>query len=114
VTKSKLETVVGWVAVVYIHIEELKPLKCLEQLPKSSMEECLDDSDIPSRLVIQHALGTTISETEGSANMSELKISAAKLGDSGGLVAAMDEENIWAWNWGEKWGDKPPTVADDR
>ena len=34
----------------------------------SSMEECLDDSDIPSRLV-----------TEGSANMSELNVSAAKL-----------------------------------
>jgi len=24
-----------------------------------------------------------------------------------------DEENIWAWNQGEKWGNEPPTVADD-
>jgi hypothetical protein len=36
------------------------------------MEECLDDSDIPSGLVIQHGLGITISKTEGSVNMSEL------------------------------------------
>ena len=71
------------------------------------------DSDIPSRLVIQHALSITISEAEGGANMSELNVSAAKLGDSGGLMAATDEENIWVWNWGEKWGDEPPTVADD-
>ena len=46
--------------------------------------------------------------------MSKLNISAAKLGDLDGLVAATDEENIWAWNLGEKWGDKPPTVADNR
>jgi hypothetical protein len=73
-----------------IHIEELRPPK----LPEHSMGECLDDSDIPSRLVIQHALGITISEAEGDANMSELNVSAAKLGDSGGLVAATNEENI--------------------
>jgi hypothetical protein len=45
--------------------------------------------------------------------MSELNVSAAKLGDSGGFVAAMDEENIWAWNRGENWGDEPLTVADN-
>ena len=78
------------------------------------MEECLDDSDIPSRLIIQHTLGITVSKTEGSANMSKLNVSAVKLGDSGGLVVAMDEENIWAWNWGEKQGDEPPAVEDNR
>jgi hypothetical protein len=47
-----------------IHIEELRP----PELPEHSMGECLDDSDIPSRLVIQHALGITISEAEGDLN----------------------------------------------
>ena len=59
------------------------------------MEKCLDDSDIPSRLIIQHTLGITISKTEGSTNMSELNVSAVKLGDLGGLLAATDEENFW-------------------
>lgn len=76
------------------------------------MEECLNDSDIPSRLIIQQALGITISEMEGSANMSEYHISVARLDDSGGLVAAM-EEDMWAWNHGKRWGDEPPTVQDD-
>jgi hypothetical protein len=44
-----------------IHMEKLRP----PELPEHSMEECLNDPDIPSRLVIQHALGITISEAEG-------------------------------------------------
>jgi hypothetical protein len=73
-----------------IHIEELG----LPELPEHSMEECLNDSDIPSRLVIQRTLGITISKAEGDANMSELNVSAAKLGDSSGLVAATEHLGI--------------------
>ena len=39
-----------------------------------------------------------------------MNVIVAKLGDSGGLVAATDGENIWTWNQSEKWGDKPLTI----
>jgi hypothetical protein len=38
----------------------------IEELDISMEEECPDDPDIPSRLIIQQALGITISETEGN------------------------------------------------
>jgi hypothetical protein len=78
-------------------------------------DDCPDDSDVPSSLVIQEVLGVTISEsaTEGGANMTEIHVSAARLDELGGLVAATEEEDIWAWNNGEKWGDELPTVPDN-
>jgi hypothetical protein len=82
----------------------------IEELDISMEEECPDDLDIPSRLIIQQALGITISETEGNTNMSENNVSAARLDVSGGLVAATAEEDMWAWNHGKRWGNKPPTV----
>ena len=51
--------------------------------------------------------------TPGGANMSEIHVLAARLDESGGLIAATEEEDIWAWNNGEKWGTELPTVPDD-
>ena len=45
-------------------------------------------------------------------NMSEVHVSVARLDESGGLVAAT-EEDIWAWNNGEEWGNELPTVPDN-
>ena len=46
-------------------------------------------------------------------NMSEIHVSAARLDESGGLVAATEEEDIWACNNGEEWGNELPTVPDN-
>jgi hypothetical protein len=58
-------------------------------------------------------LGINISATEGGANMSEIHVLAARLDESGGLVAATKEEDTWAWNNGEKWGNELPNVPDN-
>jgi len=58
-------------------------------------------------------LGTNISTTEDSTNMTKIHVSAVRLDESGGLIAATEEEDIWAWNNGEKWGNELPTVPDD-
>jgi hypothetical protein len=50
-------------------------------------DDCPNDSDVPSSLVIQDVLRINISATEGGVNMSEIHISAARLDESGGLVA---------------------------
>ena len=55
----------------------------------------------PPGLVIQQALGITISKTEGGVNMPKIYILAARLDASGGLVAATVEEDMWAWNHGK-------------
>ena len=70
---------------------------------------------ILSSLVIQKVLRINISATEGSVNMSEIHVSAARLDELGGLVAAMEEEDICTWkNNGEKWGNELPTVPDNK
>jgi hypothetical protein len=58
-------------------------------------------------------LSINIPATEGSANMSEIHVLVARLDESGGLVAATEEEDIWVWNNGEKWGNELPTVPDN-
>lgn len=75
-------------------------------------DDCPDDLDVPSSFVIQEALSVTTSTTKGSVNMTEIHISVARLDESGGLVAAT-EEDIWAWNNGEKWGDELSIVPDN-
>ena len=54
-----------------------------------------DNLDIPASLIIQEVLRINISTTEGSVNMSEIHVLAARLDESGGLVAATEEEDIW-------------------
>ena len=62
----------------------------------------------PNGTRICHALAMALS------NKSETHVLAARLDESGGLVAATKEEDIWAWNNGEKWGNELPNVPDDR
>ena len=76
-------------------------------------DDCPNNSDVPSSLVIQQVLGINISATENNVNMMEIHVSAARVDGSGGLIAAM-EEDIWAWNNGEKWGNELPTVPDNK
>lgn len=45
--------------------------------------------------------------------MTAIHVSAARLDESGGLVTAIEEEDIWAWNNGKKWGNELPTVPDN-
>ena len=60
-------------------------------------------------------LGIDISATEErlSANMSKIHVSAARFDELGGLVTAAEEEDVWAWNNGEEWGNELPTVPDN-
>ena len=69
-------------------------------------------TDVPSSLAIQEVLSINISATEGDANMTEIHVSAARVDESGGLIAAA-EEDIRARNNGEKWGNELPTVPDN-
>jgi hypothetical protein len=58
-------------------------------------------------------LSINISATEGGANMSKIHVLVARLDELGSLVAATEEEDIWVWNNGKKWGNELPTVPDD-
>ena len=51
--------------------------------------------------------------TEGGMNMSEIYVLVATLDESGSFVTATEEEDTWAWNNGEKRGNKLPTVPDN-
>jgi hypothetical protein len=72
-----------------------------------------DDTDVPSSAVIRDQLGIVISEGDSDARASNCVVQTRKDRDHGGLVAADDEEDVWAWNNGEKWGDEPPMTDDD-
>jgi len=52
--------------------------------------------------------------TEGGANMSEIYVLVARLDELGSFVTATEEEDIWAWNNGKKWGNELPTVPDNK
>ena len=45
--------------------------------------------------------------------MSKIHVSAARFDELGGLVTAAEEEDVWAWNNGEEWGNELPTVPDN-
>lgn len=76
-----------------------------------SMEgDCCDDSDVPSHLVVQEALGLTISaDLEGAACC----VLQVRRDEDGNLVADSEVENVWAYNNGELWGDKAPELDDE-
>ena len=71
----------------------------------------LDDIDIPSSAVIHDILGVKVRELGQSTN--HLVLWARKDSTHDDLVAATDEEDNWAWNDGEKWGDTLPEGGDD-
>ena len=81
-------------------------LEELEVPPMEEPEDNCDDSDIPSSAVIRDALGIEISgvDVDGRVCVGSLKND----GEHGGLVADDKNEDVWAWNNGEKWGDKLP------
>jgi hypothetical protein len=56
--------------------------------------------------VIHNQLGIIISE--GDAQVSDCVVQTHKDREHGRLVAADDEEDVWAWNDGKKWGDELP------
>ena len=74
-------------------------------------EDCDDDADIPSSAIIRDALGITVSGAD--LNVSHCVNHAQNVNEHQGLVAMGEEEDIWAWNKGEKWGDVLPTTEDD-
>ena len=75
-----------------------------------SLEDSCDDTDVPSSLVVQDALGIEVPDNV----FEQMCVRQARKDDEhGGFVADGDEENIWAWNNGEKWGDNLPTNDGD-
>jgi len=91
----------------------LEILSSLDARDIAIEDDCPDDSDILSSLIIQEVLGINISATEGDANMTEIRVSVARVDESGGIIAAT-EEDICAWNNGERWGNELPTVPDNK
>lgn len=77
----------------------------------ASMEEDCDDTDVPSNAVIQDVLGITVSNAD--LNVSNCVAHTQSTSDHRGLVAMGEEEDIWTWNNGLKWGDDLPTTEDD-
>jgi hypothetical protein len=72
-----------------------------------SLEDSYDDTDVPSSVVIRDALGVEVS---GDNVFEQTCVQQAwKDDEHGSLIADGDKENIWAWNNGEKWGNKLPS-----
>ena len=46
-------------------------------------------------------------------NISKIHVLAARLDESGSLVTATEEEDIWVWNNGKKWGNELPNIPDN-
>ena len=74
-------------------------------------EDSPDDSDIPSAMVIHEALGVMVLDTQGMA-LSHCVLQAQR-DQNGGLVADTMEEDVWAYNNGELWGNDPPQLQDN-
>jgi hypothetical protein len=79
-----------------------------------SMEgDCRDDSNVPTHLIIQEALGLTISADRDEATQAHCVLQA-KLDEDGNLVANDELENVWAYsNNAELWKDKAPELNDE-
>ena len=69
-----------------------------------------DDTDVPSSAIIQDALGIVVF---GANQASDCVVGTRKDARHGGLVAADEGEDVWAFNNGEKWGDEPPVDEED-
>lgn len=74
--------------------------------------ECNNDVDVPSSAVIHDTFGLTISTANTVGAICVTQVQKDPLG-GGGLVAGGDDEDVWAWNNGEKWGDELPVDEDD-
>ena len=77
-----------------------------------SMEgDCCDNSNVPSHLVIQEALGLAVSADPDSEEAAHCVLQVRQDEDRN-LVAGNESENVWAYNNGELWGDKAPELDD--
>jgi hypothetical protein len=70
-----------------------------------SMDDSNDDTDVSSSAIIQDVFGIAVS---GADQASDCVVRTRKDAEHGGLVAANKDEDVWAFNNGEKWGDEPP------
>ena len=75
-----------------------------------SADDDNDDTDVPSSAIIQDALGVMVF---GVDQASDCVVGTRKDAEHGGLVAADDGENVWAFNNGERWGDEPCVDEED-
>ncbi|KIM77329.1 hypothetical protein PILCRDRAFT_12147 [Piloderma croceum F 1598] len=85
-----------------------------EEAQAASMDgDCNDDVDISSADIIHDALGFRVSESDSDTDNVGYVSQVQRDSEHGGLVAAGEEENVWAWNNGEKWGDELLTEEED-
>ena len=88
-----------------------------EETQAASMDgDCNDDMDISSSDVIHNALGFRVSESESDPDTSRCVGYVSQVQrdhEHRALMAVGEEENVWAWNNGEKWGDELPTEEED-
>jgi len=75
-----------------------------------SADDSNDDTDVPSSAIIQDELGIAVF---GADQASDCVVRTRKDAEHGGLVAADEDEDVWAFNNGEKWGDEPPADEGD-
>ena len=75
-----------------------------------SADDNNDDTDVSSSAIIQDALGIAVSRADQA---SDCVIWTRKDAEHGGLVAADEDEDIWAFNNGEKWSGEPPVDEGD-
>jgi len=66
---------------------------------------------VPSSAVIQDALNTVVPGADHDA--AHFFSQVRRDPEWGGLVAADKNEDVWAWNNGEKWGDNLLTDEND-
>ena len=76
----------------------------------SASDDDNDDTDVPSSAIIQDALSIVVF---GADQASDCVVGTRKNAGHGGLVAADEGVNVWAFNNGEKWGDEPPIDEED-
>jgi hypothetical protein len=74
-------------------------------------DESHNDTDMPSSAVVSDTLGVAVCETNRHAG--HCVSHARKDSDHHRLVAATEEEDIWAWNDGKMWGDELSEVDEE-
>ena len=68
------------------------------------------DTDVPSSAIIQDTLGIAVSRADQA---SDCVVQTRKDTEHGGLVAADENDDVWAFNNGKKWGEEPPVDEGD-
>ncbi|KAG1836427.1 hypothetical protein C8R48DRAFT_782953 [Suillus tomentosus] len=86
-----------------VHNDRKEPLEHVEEMQG-------DDSDVSLSAVINNALGISIDK---AYNLGYVVLEVEQAADQT-LIAAGGAEDIWAWNDGEQWGKKFPTVSADK